>query len=267
MRTRAARRRESAATPRGTGTEARRRVLGLEALPLPAREAVVLLLCPPANRPSYLQTPVDEGFRALPFVSQETLAALKELQLPLGVLGDSRSQKSYIRAKERPTVENMLRQAHALRRAWDLGSLNLGGTDASALTSLSALAGCTSLHTLDLSYCYQVTDVSALAGCATLHTLNLSHCNQLTDVSALAGCASLHTLDLTGAGNVTDLPLSRCATLHTVIAWNCTGLTDVSGLASCAALRVLSLVGCRTDLSGLSAMRGGPGFASLALYT
>jgi len=106
-----------------------------------------------------------------------------------------------------------------------------------------------------------------LSGCAALHTLKLNGCGGLTDVSALAGCASLHTLDLTGAGNVTDLPLSRCATLHTVIAWNCTGLTDVSGLASCAALRVLSLVGCRTDLSGLSAIRGGPGFASLALYT
>jgi len=91
----------------------------------------------------------------LPFVSEGTLAALKELQLPLGVLGDSRSQKSYIRAKERPTVENMLRQAHALRRAWDLGKVSFFGRN---FTDLSALAGLTALHTLDLSYCTRLTD-------------------------------------------------------------------------------------------------------------
>ena len=50
---------------------------------------------------------------------------------------------------------------------------------------MSALAGCSSLHTLDLSHT-GVTDVSALAGCSSLHTLDLS-CTEVTDVSALAG--------------------------------------------------------------------------------
>mmetsp|Transcript_7305 Transcript_7305/g.21493 ORF Transcript_7305/g.21493 Transcript_7305/m.21493 type:complete len:179 (+) Transcript_7305:946-1482(+) len=169
MRTRAARRRESAATPRGTGTEARRRVLGLEALPLPAREAVVLLLCPPANRPSYLQTPVDEGFRALPFVSQETLAALKELQLPIGKF-------------ESHSVASAVRRAHALRRAWDLGELKI---NLPTTNEISALPRCTALHSLHLYESGRMiaTDVSVLAGCGALHTLRLEKCN-VTDVSA-----------------------------------------------------------------------------------
>ena len=54
-------------------------------------------------------------------------------------------------------------------------------------------------------YKRQVTDVSALAGCASLHTLNLSFCDGVTNVSALAGCASLHTLDLSGCAGEIDV--------------------------------------------------------------
>ena len=63
-----------------------------------------------------------------------------------------------------------LRKLHFCR-AWDV----------------SALAGCSSLHTLNLSSCRGVTDVSALAGCSSLHTLDLSSCRGVTDVSALVG--------------------------------------------------------------------------------
>ena len=76
----------------------------IEALPLPARDAVVRFL-----------PPVD-ALRALPFVSEGTLKALKELRLPIGK----------IKMSERAsTVEAAVRQAHALRRAWDLGELDL----------------------------------------------------------------------------------------------------------------------------------------------
>ena len=54
--------------------------------------------------------------------------------------------------------------------------------------------------------CCDVTDISALAGCASLHTLNLSYCTSMTDVSALAGCASLHTLDLIGCRRMMAAP-------------------------------------------------------------
>ena len=63
MRTRAARRRQLAATPRS-----------LEALPLPAREDVVRFLLR------------AEALHVLPLVSEGTLAALKELRLPLGFM-------------------------------------------------------------------------------------------------------------------------------------------------------------------------------------
>ena len=63
-----------------------------------------------------------------------------------------------------------LRKLHFCR-AWDV----------------SALGGCSSLHTLDLSYCDGVTDVSALAGCSSLRTLDLRSCRGVTDVSALVG--------------------------------------------------------------------------------
>ena len=69
-------------------------MVGLEALPLLPREAVVRLL-PPAD-----------ALRTLPQVSEGTLAALQELRLPIG------------RVRARTTEAAML-QAHALRRAWD----------------------------------------------------------------------------------------------------------------------------------------------------
>ena len=51
------------------------------------------------------------------------------------------------------------------------------------MTDVSALAGCSSLRTLDLDHS-QVTDVSALAGCSTLELLTLYE-THVTDVSAL----------------------------------------------------------------------------------
>ena len=46
----------------------------------------------------------------------------------------------------------------------------------SFVADLSALAACTGLRTLDLSYCVGVADVSALAACTGLLQLNLSGC-------------------------------------------------------------------------------------------
>ena len=84
-------------------TRARARAMaGLGALPLPARDAVVRYL-----------PPVDT-LLALPFVSAGTLAAIKELQLPMGRFRAS-------------TVEEAVQQAQALRCAWDLGTLDLRG--------------------------------------------------------------------------------------------------------------------------------------------
>ena len=174
----------------------------MEALPRRAREEVVRF---------------SGALSALPPVSTRFLAALQELRLT-------------IRRTKASTVEDAVRQAHARRRAWELGTLKFSG---SRVTNLSALAGCTTLHTLGLSGT-GVADVSALAGCPALHTLTFGRIfgvnARVTDVSALAGCAALHTLDLS---------------------W-CRQLMDVSALASCASLRTLDLSYCGqvSDVSG-----------------
>ena len=111
---------------------------------MPARDAVVRLLCSPSDRPHWELAPVDEGLQALPFVSQDTLAALQEINLPIGTVKPA-------------TVEAAVRQAHALRRAWDLGTVNL---EESGAVEVSALATCTTLHTIYLDNCEKVTDVS-----------------------------------------------------------------------------------------------------------
>ena len=101
---------------------------GLEVLPLPAREAVVRLLCPRSDRWSQERNEL----RALPFVSLELLAALKELRLPVGEFRSS-------------SIGEAVRQAHALRRAWDLGSLSLKltFTEFSDLSRWLAVRRCT----------------------------------------------------------------------------------------------------------------------------
>ena len=121
---------------------------------------------------------------------------------------------------------------------FDLGSLEIefGATD------VSALAGCTALHTLTISYS-RVTDVSTLAGLAALHTLNLAQCDGVTDVCRLAGCAALHILVLSHT-RVSDVSaLGACAALHTLVLRHCRRVTDVSacGLRESAQARPLGL--------------------------
>ena len=206
-------------------------MVGLEALPLPAREEVVLCL-PPAD-----------ALKALPFVSESTLAALKELSLPIGKL---KTRK----------VDEALSQAHALRRAWELGTLNFSNSKVRDLRDLSALAGCAKLHTLNFVHCHQLDVVSELASCATLHTLGFAFCS-LTDVSALGDCAGLHTLTLFNCHWLTDLSgLANCAKLHTLVLFS-RSVQDVSALADCAALHTLDLRGCvRLWSTGISALAG-----------
>ena len=216
----------------------------LEALPLPARDLVVRLLAPAADddvdHDDYDYEPLADAICSLPLVSQGTLSSLQELRLPIG----------RFRPKSASKVEEAVRQAHALRRAWELGTLHLSWC--SDVHDVSALAGCATLHTLDLSWCLGLTDVSPLATCAKLHKLELMGTN-VKDVSALAGCARLHTLGL-HAAKLTDVSgLAGCAALHTLIL-ECTQVADVSALGGFAALHTLDLSYCYqvTDVSALA---------------
>mmetsp|Transcript_5221 Transcript_5221/g.16477 ORF Transcript_5221/g.16477 Transcript_5221/m.16477 type:complete len:157 (-) Transcript_5221:411-881(-) len=109
-------------------------MVGLDALPLPARPNVV----------QFLRS--ADALRALPQVSRGTLAALKVLRLS----GKYRAS----------TVEEAVRQAHALHRCCDLHTLIIHDN----ATDVSALARIETLHTLDLAYSKQLKDVSATSG-------------------------------------------------------------------------------------------------------
>src|SRR5208282_918966 len=82
-----------------------------------------------------------------------------------------------------------------------LQSLNLALCD--QLSDLSPLAVLTSLQSLNLSFCKQLSDLSPLAKLTSLQWLNLSFCKQLSDLSPLANLTSLQTLDLAGCGGLT----------------------------------------------------------------
>ena len=233
---------DEAHTPASAGTRrVARAMVGLDFLPLPAREAVVQLLRPadwPARRAG--RRPKD-ALRTLPLVSAGTLAALQELRLPIGRMGTRR-------------IDEAVQQAHATRRAWDLGTLNFHGD-----AELSVLTGCAALHTLKVTGCDHVANLSALPGCAALQTLDLTWCWRLTNVSPLAGCGTLHTLDLTNCIGMTDVSaLAGCASLHTLNFKYCCRLRDISALAGCAALRTVKLHGCREvmDISALANCAG-----------
>jgi len=81
------------------------------------------------------------------------LAALRECRLAIGRWTGS-------------TVEPAVQQAHALRHAWDLHTLDLSA-GANGVQDLSALAGCATLHTLDIRRT-NVVDVSALGNLVKL---------------------------------------------------------------------------------------------------
>ena len=202
-------------------------MVGLDALPLPARDEVVQFL---RNK---------ERLGALPFVSEGTLAALKELDLSIGKFKAS-------------TVDEAVQQAHALRRAWKLGTLELANRHMTDV-DVSALAGCTALHALRLVRCR--TDVSALAGCATLQVLDLSGCENMVDVSALVGCAPLHTLVLSRTSVRDVSALAACQSLRSLNLTGCRGLTNVSPLARSLTLRWRALRRCTHSTSPATHLR------------
>ena len=77
----------------------------LEALPLPAREEVVLLLTTVDGDSIYEQEQIAkalEVMRALPLVSQGTLTALRELRLPIGRLRASTVDEAVRQAAHKP---------------------------------------------------------------------------------------------------------------------------------------------------------------------
>ena len=135
-----------------------------------------------------------------------------------------------------------------------LKTLNLSGCW--QVSDLSVVAGLTALQTLNLSWCEQVSDLSVLAGLTALQTLDLSGCPQVSDLSALVGLTALQTLNLSWCEQVSDLSaLAGLTALQTLNLVRCEQLSDVSALAGLTALQTLDLVRCE-QLSDVSALAG-----------
>lgn len=153
-------------------------------------------------------------------------------------------------------------QQHGVRPVW---------IDRRRITSVSRLAGLTTLKSLNLSET-QVRDVSALAGLINLQTLDLSHTG-VSDVAALAGLTNLQTLYLNGTGvrdvsalaeltnlqtlNLKDAEVSDVSVLagltnlQSLYLWS-TGVSDISALAALNKLHALYLY--KTPVSDISAL-------------
>jgi internalin A len=106
----------------------------------------------------------------------------------------------------------------------------------------------TSLQTLDLFRCLQLSDLSPLATLTSLQSLNLSGCIQLSgDLSPLASLASLQSLDLSDCEQLSgDLsPLAGLTSLQSLNLTMCQKLSgDLSPLASLTSLQSLNLSWC-----------------------
>ena len=104
--------------------------------------------------------------------------------------------------------------------AWNSTSLYLQPSSSASepkplwLQVLQELGRRTTLRTLDLSRCYLgFADISALAGCASLRTLDLT-CTGVTDISALARSPRALALTITIQKGDTD-PAALTLLLHT----------------------------------------------------
>jgi hypothetical protein len=98
------------------------------------------------------------------------------------------------------------------------------------------------VHSLNLSYCSDISDVSTLGH---VHTLNLRGCRNISDVSALG---HVHTLNLRGCHNISDV--SALGHVHTLNLRGCRNISDVSALGH---VHTLNLRGCR-NISDVSAL-------------
>jgi TIR domain/Leucine Rich repeats (2 copies) len=165
-------------------------------------------------------------------------------------LGPILAENRVSKAKEAGTLALDLSQLEFNRlprksaQLTSLVTLNLAGCV--ELTDLYSLASLTSLQTLNLSGCQQLSDLSPLATLTSLQTLNLSSCWKVNDLSPLASLTSLQTLTLSGCWEVSDLsPLATLTSLQTLDLSYCSQLSDPSPLAGLASLQTLKLQYCK----------------------
>src|SRR5271157_4472062 len=134
----------------------------------------------------------------------------------------------------------------ALRRIKEAEKNKIVGLDLDGLYLSSfppELASLTSLQSLNLALCDQLSDLSPLAVLTSLQSLNLAGCDQLSDLSPLAVLTSLQSLNLAWCKQLSgDLsPLASLTSLQRLDLAGCGGLTGNHGTAASKKLGVITL--------------------------
>ncbi len=140
-----------------------------------------------------------------------------------------------------------------LRGLTTLHTLNLNGCEQLTDAGLSHLKGLTALQKLDFFKCEHLTDagLAHLKSLTKIKSLTLGGCKRLTDAGLihLGTLTALQTLDLSGCNQLTDSGLAHLiglTALQSLDLGGCVNLTDVglAHLKSLSALNTLSLSCC-----------------------
>jgi internalin A len=153
--------------------------------------------------------------------------------------------------------------AEALRRIREAEDTGATSLDFSGLDSLHQLPRelehLTSLRTLNLSQCWQLSELGRLAGLSSLRTLDLSQCWQLSNLAPLSGLTSLQRLDLSKCLEIHDLrPLAGLTSLQRLTLSWCEQLTEFTLPTGLTSLQTLDLSACKQldgDFSSLAGLR------------
>lgn len=111
-----------------------------------------------------------------------------------------------------------------IREAEENGAtfLDLGELPFKALPK--ELASLTSLQSLHLYWCTQITDLAPVASLTSLRFLNLYQCERISDLTPLANLTALQSLELSGCAQISDLtPLASLTSLRELGLSECRG--------------------------------------------
>jgi hypothetical protein len=132
---------------------------------------------------------------------------------------------------------------------------------------LSLLHQCKSLLSLNLDSFYFLDNgsIAVLAQITSLTSLSLSDCINVTNVSPLSSCLALEELTLirTSVDAAGIEGLERIPTLRTLYMWECRRLRDVTCLQGCVSLETLVLYGSPVTSMGLRGLENIPTLRSL----
>ncbi len=122
-------------------------------------------------------------------------------------------------------------------------------------TMLEQVGKCTSLWSLSLFKCEEITTIQSLAPCTQLEILELSCCEKLKNIDSLSQLSRLTNLYLGSCENITALPPSATSTLLRTLSLSSCDLSDLQFLASYTQLQNLDLSYCDkvSNLQPLSA--------------